>query len=74
MYVNVGRDRLCTILRHVMMPPIARGQTWLFQPLPVSTVPSTGRNHYDGGYRGLDDDDINISGFLLKNKFSWGIP
>ena len=25
------------------MPPIARGQTWLFQPLPLSTVPNNGR-------------------------------
>ena len=32
MYVTVGRDRLCLILWHVVMPPIARGQTWLFQP------------------------------------------
>ena len=47
MYVTVGRDRLCLILWHVSMPPIARGQTWLCQPLPVSTVPNTGRNIYD---------------------------
>ena len=38
------------------MPPIARGQTWLFQPLPVSTVPNTGRNQSDSGYRGLDEE------------------
>ena len=25
----------------VVMPPNARGQTWLFHPLPVSTVPQT---------------------------------
>ena len=36
------------------MPPIARGQTWLFQPLPVSTVPNTGRSLTV--YRGLDED------------------
>ena len=24
--------------------PIERGQTWLYQPLPVSTVPNTGRS------------------------------
>ena len=35
---------------------IARGQTWLFQPLPVSTVPNTGRNQSDSGYRGLDEE------------------
>ena len=40
------------------MPPIARGQTWLFQPLPVSTVPNTGRNQSDSGYRGLDEEAI----------------
>ena len=57
MYVTVGRDRLCLILLHVVMPPIARGQTWLFQPLPVSTVPNTGRNQSDSGYRGLDEEE-----------------
>ena len=36
---------------------IARGQTWLFQPLPVSTVPNTGRNQSDSRYRGLDEED-----------------
>ena len=39
------------------MPPIARGQTWLFQTLPVSTVPNTGRNQSDSGYRGLDEEE-----------------
>ena len=53
MYVIVGRDRLCLILWHVVMPPIVRGQTWIFQPFPVSTVPNTGRN---SNYRGLDED------------------
>ena len=55
MYVTVGRDRLCIILWHVVMPPIARGLTWLFQPLPVSTVPNTGSNQSDSGHRGLDE-------------------
>ena len=36
------QDRLCLILLHVLMPPIARGQTWLCQPLPMSTVPKLG--------------------------------
>ena len=36
------------------MPPIARGQTWLCQPLPVSNVPNTGRSLTV--YRGLDED------------------
>ena len=39
------------------MPPIARGQTWLFQPLPISTVPNTARNQSDSGYRGVDEDE-----------------
>ena len=61
MYVTVGRDRLCIILWHVVMPPIARGQTWLFQPLPVSTVPNTGRNQSDSGYRGLDEENWHFT-------------
>ena len=40
--VTVGGDRLCLILLHVLMPPIAPGQTWLSQPLSVSTVPNLG--------------------------------
>ena len=36
------------------MPPIARGQTWLCQPLPVSTVPNTRWSLTV--YRGLDED------------------
>ena len=36
------------------MPPIARGQTGLCQPLPVSNVPNTGRSLTV--YRGLDED------------------
>ena len=38
----------------VLMPPIARGQTWLCQPLPVSNVPNTGRSLTV--YRGIDED------------------
>ena len=38
------------------MPPIARGQTWLCQPLPVSTVPNAGRNLPNSNYRGLDEE------------------
>ena len=41
----------------VVMPPIARGQTWLFQPLPVSTVPNTGRNLSNSNYPSLDEED-----------------
>ena len=37
------------------MPPIARGQAWLCLPLPVSTVPKTGRNISNSNYRGLDE-------------------
>ena len=34
--------------------------TWtdLAVPLPVSTVPNTGRNQSDSGYRGLDDEEL----------------
>ena len=39
------------------MPPIARGQTWLCQPLPVSTVPNTGRNLSNSNCRGLDEEE-----------------
>ena len=43
------------------MPPIARGQTWLFQPLPVSTVPNTGSrpNQSDSGCGGLDEEEYS---------------
>ena len=41
----------------LMMPPIARGQTWLCQPLSVSTVPNTGRNLSNSKDRGLDEDE-----------------
>ena len=42
------------------MPPIARGQTWLCQPLPVSTVPNTGRNLSNSNYRGLDEEEERL--------------
>ena len=50
------------------MPPITCGQTWLFQPLPMSTVPNTGRNQSDSGYRGLDEegDSDNVEVFLVN--------
>ena len=57
MYVTVGRDRLCLILWDVVMPPIARGQSWLCQPLSVSNVPSTGGNLSNSNYRGLDEEE-----------------
>ena len=69
MYVTMGGDRLCLILWHVVMPSIARVQTWLFQPLPVSTVPNTGRNQSDSGYRGLDEEDCyDCNGYNSENK------
>ena len=49
------------------MPPIARGQTWLFQPLPVSTVPNTGRNQSDSGYRGLDEEEVAMNDVIDKH-------
>ena len=42
----------------VVMPPIARGQPWLCQPLPVSTVPNTLSN---SNYRGLDEEEEQLS-------------
>ena len=39
-----------------MMPAIARGQTWLSQALPVSTVPNAGRSLFDSSDRGLDKE------------------
>ena len=41
-------------------PAIARGQTWLLQPVPVPTVPNTGRNQSDSAYRGLDEEDWRL--------------
>ena len=54
---DCGERQTMTHLLIMVMPPMARGQTWVFQLLPVSTVPNTGRNQSDSGYRGLDDDD-----------------
>ena len=50
----------CITLWHVVMPPIARGQTWLCQPLPVSTVPNTGRNISNSNCRGLDVEEERL--------------
>ena len=38
-----------------MMPSIARGQ-----PLPVSTVPNTGRNLSNSNCRGLDEEEEGL--------------
>ena len=54
-YMWLWGERLCLIIWHVVMPPIARGQTGPCQSLPVSTVPNTGRNLSNGNYRGLDE-------------------
>ena len=40
--------------------PHRRGQNWLCQPLPVSTVPNTGRNLYNSNYRGLDEEEERL--------------
>ena len=40
--------------------PISRGQDWLFQPLPVSTVPNTVTNQYNSNYRGLDQEEEQL--------------
>ena len=49
----------------MVTPPIARGQTWLCQPLPVSTVPNTGWNLSNSNYRGLVEEDEG--GFIDVN-------
>ena len=70
MYVTVVRDRLFHLMTcDVVMHPssIARGQTWLCQPLPVSTVPNTVRNLSNSSYRGLDDDDEYVC-FCLSGQ------
>ena len=51
------------------MPPIARGQAWLYQPSPVSTVPNTGRNQSNSNYRGLDEEE---EGMGCGNSFCLG--
>ncbi len=40
--------------------PIARGQTWLCQPLPVSAVPNTGRNLSNSNCQGLDEEEEQL--------------
>ena len=50
----------CITFWHVVMPAIARGQTWLCQPLPVSTVPNTGRNLSHSNCRGLDEEEKRL--------------
>ena len=50
-------DWFCTDAS-LLMPPIARGRTWLCQPLSVSTVPHTGRNLSNSKYRGLDEEEV----------------
>ena len=72
MYVTVGRDRQCLILWRMLMPPIACGQTWLCHPLPVSTVPNTGRNLSKSKYRGLnEEEEVNSWCVLGKLKLSY---
>ena len=58
------RHTICLILWHVLMPPIAPGQTCLCQPLSVSTVPNTGRNLSNSIYRGLDEEVVCHNRFL----------
>ena len=41
------------------MPSIARGQKWLFQPLPLSDVLYTGRSLVDIIDRGLDEEELS---------------
>ena len=64
----------CITLRHVVMPPIARGQAWLCQPLPVSTVPNTGRNLSNSNCRGLDKEEerliVKFYGNVTSTQFT----
>ena len=53
-------------MSHLMTCGNACGQTWLFQPLTVSTVPNTGRNLSNSNYRGLNDDQ---NGKQLNEQF-----
>ena len=74
---------LCIILWHVVMPPIARGQTWLYQPSPVSTVPNSGGNLSNSNYRGLDEEEEGMGcgkSFCLGGRhrtvdvMNWNVP
>ena len=47
-------------MSHLMMPQLHHRQTWLSQPLSVSTVPNTGRNLPNSSYRGLDEEDTSL--------------
>ncbi len=49
--------------------PIARGQTWLYQPSPVSTVPNTGRNLSNSNYGGHDEEE---DGMGCRKSFCLG--
>ena len=51
----------CIIVWHVVMPQIARGQTWLCQLLPESAVPNTGRKLSNSNYRGLDEEEERLT-------------
>ena len=64
-------------MSHLMTCGDAPNCTWtdlaFFQPLPVSTVPNTGRNQSDSGYRGLDEEDFYIIYFHFFSV-DHGIP
>ena len=49
---------------------IARGQTWLFQPLPVSTVPNTRRSLSNSNYRWFEENDVNHLVVLIGPTYS----
>ena len=52
------------------MPPIARGQTWLYQPSQVSTVPNTGRNLSNSNYGGHDEEEEGM-GSVREDMLPW---
>ena len=43
------------------------GQTWLCLPLPVSTVPNTGRNLSNSNYQGFDEEKEEVLCWAIKN-------
>ena len=75
--------KLCLILWHVVMPPIARGYSWLYQRSPLSTVPNTGRNLSNSNYGGLDKEEEGMGcgkSFCLGGRhrtvdvMNWNVP
>ena len=41
------------------------------QPLPVTTVPNTGKNLYDSNYRGLDGEEAETTKVVILESLSY---